>query len=191
MSSCCTPANNSANQVDQSADCCATLTTNGVHTSVVQMTNCPICGTKGKAVDTQTLKAMLAISLEALRPAEYRFCRSEDCPVVYFSTEGQQTFSEADLRELTWHNCGIVRTGTEMQSAIRRLDRLSMVPATSPSRAGYELRNLHTVAQIIARCALARQESRGGHYRSDFPQPKPEFQYHSSITKDNPNVSFR
>ena len=99
--------------------------------------------------------------------------------------------SEADLRELTWHNCGIVRTGSEMQSAIRRLDRLSMVPATSPSRAGYELRNLHTVAQIIARCALARQESRGGHYRSDFPQPKPEFQYHSSITKDNPNVSFR
>lgn len=99
MSSCCTPANNGANQVDQSADCCATPTTNGVHTSVVQMTNCPICGTKGKAVDTQTLKAMLAISLEALRPAEYRFCRSEDCPVVYFSTEGQQTFSEADLRE--------------------------------------------------------------------------------------------
>ena len=103
----------------------------------------------------------------------------------------QFRYREADLRELTWHNCGIVRTGQELQNAIRRLDRLGAVPAQSPSRAGYELRNLHTVAQVIARCALARQESRGGHYRSDFPQPKPEFRYHSSITKDSTNVSFR
>lgn len=61
--------------------------------------NCPVCGAKGKAVDTQTLKAMLVVSLEAVRPVEYRFCRSEDCPVVYFSIDGQQRFSEADLRE--------------------------------------------------------------------------------------------
>ena len=99
--------------------------------------------------------------------------------------------SESDLRELTWDNCGIVRTGTELQAAIRRLDRLAMNQGPSPSRADHELRNLHTVAQIIARCALARQESRGGHYRSDFPQSRPEFQLHSSITKDSMNVSFR
>ena len=98
---------------------------------------------------------------------------------------------ESDLRELTWDNCGIVRTGTELQATIRRLDRLAMHQAPSPSRADHELRNLHTVAQIIARCALARQESRGGHYRSDFPQSRPEFQLHSSITKDSMNVSFR
>lgn len=98
--------------------------------------------------------------------------------------------SEAGLRELTWDNCGIVRTGPELQSAIRRLERLPIDEAPLPSRAGYELRNLHIVAQIIARCALARQESRGGHYRSDFPQPKPEFQLHSATSKDSPNVSF-
>jgi len=61
--------------------------------------NCPVCGAKGKAVDTQTVKALLALSLNVLRPADYRFCRTADCPVVYFSTDGVQTFQEADLRE--------------------------------------------------------------------------------------------
>jgi L-aspartate oxidase len=51
------------------------------------------------------------------------------------------------------------------------------------SRENYELRNLHAVALLIARCALAREESRGGHYRTDFPESRPEFQKHSSIDK--------
>ncbi len=99
--------------------------------------------------------------------------------------------SEACLRELTWNHCGIVRSGPELSLAIQLLDGFALQPAAPPSRALYELRNLHTVAQLIARCALARQESRGGHFRSDFPQPVPEFQFHSSIHKDRPNVSFR
>lgn len=98
---------------------------------------------------------------------------------------------EASLRELTWHNCGIVRAGGELKTALRRLDRVSFQAPATPSRAQYELRNLHCVAQLIARCALAREESRGGHYRSDFPEPKAEFQLHSSIHKDSLNVSFR
>lgn len=99
MSDCCTPTNKGANQVAQGADCCAVPTTNGAHASVTPVANCPVCGTRGKAVDTQTLKALLAVSLEAVRPTPYRFCRDEDCPVVYFSTDGQQTFRETDLRE--------------------------------------------------------------------------------------------
>lgn len=99
--------------------------------------------------------------------------------------------SEAELREITWRNCGIVRSGPELAQAIQRLDGFALQPVAAPSRAQYELRNLHTVAQLITRCALARRESRGGHYRSDFPQPEPEFQFHSSIHKDRPNVSFR
>ena len=35
----------------------------------------------------------------------------------------------------------------------------------------YELRNIHAVALLIARCALAREESRGAHFRMDFPTP--------------------
>ncbi len=59
---------------------------------------CPTCGQKGQLVATQTVQAMLAISLEAIRPGLYYFCRTTDCPVVYFSETGQ-VFHESHLRE--------------------------------------------------------------------------------------------
>lgn len=61
--------------------------------------HCPVCGATGKSVDTQTVKAMLAVSLVFLRFGSYHFCRTPDCSVVYFSSDGQQTFCEADVRE--------------------------------------------------------------------------------------------
>jgi L-aspartate oxidase len=48
---------------------------------------------------------------------------------------------------------------------------------------------MHTALWLIARCALAREESRGAHYRTDFPEKRPEFQKHSSIDK-NHDVTF-
>ena len=53
----------------------------------------------------------------------------------------------------------------------------------------YELRNMHTVAGLIARCALARQESRGAHFRADFPEKQSEFQKHSLVTQTD-EVTF-
>jgi Aspartate oxidase len=58
------------------------------------------------------------------------------------------------------------------------------------SLAMFESRNIHTVALLIAQCALAREESRGAHFRSDFPSPRAEFQKHSIIARGNA-VSFR
>ncbi len=60
---------------------------------------CPFCGHKGKPVGGQTVKAMLAISLVHVTHEPYLFCRTRDCPVVYFSADGQQVFTTADVRE--------------------------------------------------------------------------------------------
>jgi hypothetical protein len=60
---------------------------------------CPTNGKIGKRVDSLTLKAMLRRPLTDLRAVEYRFCREADCPTVYYSEDGRQTFTEADLRE--------------------------------------------------------------------------------------------
>lgn len=60
---------------------------------------CSDCGSNGKKVSTQTIKACLSISLEAVDDEEtYFFCRSKDCLVVYFGDKGS-VFKEDDLRE--------------------------------------------------------------------------------------------
>lgn len=63
----------------------------------------PVCPTNqrvGRPVDTLTIKALLNQSLTRISPAiAYRFCLAPDCTTVYYRADGQQVFSEADLRE--------------------------------------------------------------------------------------------
>jgi L-aspartate oxidase len=84
------------------------------------------------------------------------------------------------IRLLAWNHCGVLRSGSELRQALDMLD-VKTSPREGAARADYELRNIHTVAGLIARCALARLESRGAHYRTDYPEKRPEFQRHSMI----------
>lgn len=65
--------------------------------------------------------------------------------------------SGAPIRDIMWKNVGLSREATSLRQAIVQLDA---VRAQS---------SLATVGWLIAKAALAREESRGGHYRSDFP----------------------
>ena len=81
-------------------DCCSSTNESSSVPTVkaVSTAVCPSCGQKGKMVDTQTVKALLAISLEAVNEAViYRFCRVADCEIVYFDEE-TNFFTEAHLR---------------------------------------------------------------------------------------------
>jgi L-aspartate oxidase len=98
--------------------------------------------------------------------------------------------TEAEVRSLAWELCGIVRSGESLTAAARQLRAHALDPEPAPPPAMFELRNMHAVALLIARCALAREESRGAHYRVDFPAPRPEYQRHSVVSKGN-EVSFR
>ena len=60
---------------------------------------CSSCGERGKPVQGQTVKSLLAVSLRAVRDLQYYFCPSRDCGVVYFSSDGQQQFMTNDIRE--------------------------------------------------------------------------------------------
>jgi L-aspartate oxidase len=75
----------------------------------------------------------------------------------------------ADLvRELMWRDAGVLRTATGLRSARKQLSDLGR---RLPQGATEEL-NLVQTAQLIVEGALRRRESRGGHYRSDFPRPR-------------------
>lgn len=60
---------------------------------------CPQSGSKGRRVDGATVKAMLSGSLTEVRETTYFFCKDADCPVVYFSEDGTQTFTTDQIRE--------------------------------------------------------------------------------------------
>jgi hypothetical protein len=60
---------------------------------------CPECGKIGKLVQGQTVKALLSVSLREVQDPQYLFCRTQTCPVVYFSSNGEQTFTVEQIRE--------------------------------------------------------------------------------------------
>ena len=60
---------------------------------------CPECGKTGKPVQGQTIKALLSVSLRQVQNLKYLFCRTQTCPVVYFSNDGEQTFTVEQVRE--------------------------------------------------------------------------------------------
>lgn len=89
-----------------------------------------------------------------------------------------------ELRQTAWEQCGIVRCSDGLCGALNRLESYG-IDAVQPTRERAALRNIHQVVSLIARCALAREESRGAHFRTDFPVKRDEFQKHSVIDRDS------
>jgi succinate dehydrogenase / fumarate reductase flavoprotein subunit len=86
---------------------------------------------------------------------------------------------QRDLQEVMQHNVGIVRDEGEMRSALDHLktfwDRAARAGVTgnrdfNPGwHTALDLENLLTVSEAITRAALERKESRGAHFREDYP----------------------
>jgi L-aspartate oxidase len=94
------------------------------------------------------------------------------------------------IREVMWREVGIMRNGKELSGAIKQLGAMELPKSEKPGRSGHELRNLHTLALVMARAALAREESRGSHYRSDFAFRNDEdFSKHTAL-KEGKEVWF-
>jgi L-aspartate oxidase len=92
-------------------------------------------------------------------------------------------FDEPRLRALTWEYCGISRNRNGLEAAANELNRIVWEVMVQPSVPLIELRNMVEVAGLIAQCALWREESRGAHYRTDFPEKRAEFLRDSSATR--------
>ena len=75
----------------------------------------------------------------------------------------------ADLRGLMWKDAGLLRDGNGLREALRGLDALAVSMPRGLFRRALEARNLHAVAGLIVASALGREESRGAHFRNDFP----------------------
>jgi succinate dehydrogenase / fumarate reductase flavoprotein subunit len=110
----------------------------------------------------------------------------------YLESQGTERYAAIRdaLRELMTQNVGVFRNEQSLCVAIEKLkelkERAERLELSSKSLIMnqallqlWELHHLLDVSMVIAQCALARKESRGAHYREDYPERAPEFQYHT------------
>jgi L-aspartate oxidase len=89
------------------------------------------------------------------------------------------------IQDAMWNDVGIVRTRIGMQRAVKKLEELAPKIAHPKTRRGHEAFNLHMTASFVAQSALAREESRGAHYRMDYPDHDDrKFLKHSVVKGD-------
>ena len=89
-----------------------------------------------------------------------------------------------NLQALMWDKVGIIRSGKSLKEAAGILaawERLLPQPGDRPS---YELNNLVLCSRLVTEAASLREESRGAHFRTDFPQTSPAWQRHIVFRKN-------
>ena len=79
------------------------------------------------------------------------------------------------VRQRMFADAGVLRNGQTLAALDSELKNLTNTVAFGADVAGWELQNLLTVASLIVKGALWRKESRGGHFRSDYPLQNSEF----------------
>jgi succinate dehydrogenase / fumarate reductase flavoprotein subunit/fumarate reductase flavoprotein subunit len=99
----------------------------------------------------------------------------------------------AELKELMWQDCGVVRGRDRLENAREHLarltDRVARISVPGPAafnpawQEALDLVNQLTVAQVIVESALAREETRGAHARSDFPESRDGGELHYIVVR--------
>ena len=86
------------------------------------------------------------------------------------------------LQQLHWDKVGIIRNKESLTEAANILAAWQKSLPQPTDRPSYELNNLVLTGRLVTESALLREESRGAHFRSDFPQSLPQWQRHIVFT---------
>jgi len=91
--------------------------------------------------------------------------------------------SLSTLQQLHWDKVGIIRNKENLTEAADVLATWQKCLPQPTDRPSHELNNLVITGRLVTEAALLREESRGAHFRSDFPQTLPEWQHHIILVK--------
>ena len=86
--------------------------------------------------------------------------------------------ARVDLARTMTEGAGVLRSADSLAQTAKTLDALNARPASVPRTESWETTNLHAVATAITAAAALREETRGGHWREDFPEPRDEWLGH-------------
>src|SRR5690606_17650314 len=87
--------------------------------------------------------------------------------------KGISTAVRKRVKRIMWERVGIVREREALLGALAEFEQISRANLSTSSN------KFVTLAKLVATAALWREESRGGHFRSDFPETSDEWQFHS------------
>ena len=103
----------------------------------------------------------------------------EDQPLVDVSP-----LTRDNIKSLMWDKVGIMRDGKTLSEAGRILYAWQQRLPSLTDKESYEIRSMIMTARMIVEAAITREESRGAHYRMDFPKPSDLWQKHIVFKKD-------
>jgi L-aspartate oxidase len=90
------------------------------------------------------------------------------------------------VQSIMWQYVAVVRDGKTLRQALAELTTLQANPPKASDRRAREAENILQTGMLIARSALAREESRGAHYRLDYPLKNDrKFNKHSVVRADS------
>jgi L-aspartate oxidase len=95
------------------------------------------------------------------------------------------SFNLPNLQSLVWNKVGIIRSGKDLNEAANMLATWQHSLSQPTDRPSHELTNLVLCARIMTEAALLREESRGAHFRTDFPQLLPQWERHIIFKKNH------
>ena len=95
------------------------------------------------------------------------------------------SFNLPNLQSLMWNKVGIIRSAENLNEAANILATWQRSLSRPTDRSSHELSNLVLCARLMTEAALLREESRGAHFRTDFPQPSSQWQRHIIFEKNH------
>jgi L-aspartate oxidase len=107
-------------------------------------------------------------------------------------TEARPYEIRTALKGIMWKNAGIIRNEEGLQSALKEMKelggRLRAAAGEGVNAEIIETKNMLLVSKLIVKAALMRRESRGGHYRDDYPLKAKEWKRHIVLDKLSKNI---
>jgi L-aspartate oxidase len=103
--------------------------------------------------------------------------RAHTLPPVDPSPSSEPPTREA-VQRLMWEQVGIERDADGLADAVERLAAFESALPPAATYDDHELRSIITSGRLAAAAALLREESRGAHYRRDFPEPREAWRRH-------------